>query len=319
MRKIITGILAFVLLTALSTDANADPALTPAPERATPAGKAQATSLFGEPLYPGEPSKDMLRNFEVAKARYLADPANADKLIWYGRRTAYLGEYQRAIEIFSEGVKKHPRDARMLRHRGHRYISIRRFDKAVADLELALQMIEGTEDRIEPDGLPNARNIPLTTLHGNIRYHLGLAYYLTQEFEKARRIFSIDLKAADNDDGVVATTHWLYMTLRRMDRHAEATGLLQAISPDMEIIENHAYHRACLFYRGGLDRDQTMAEGDDGVSGAALAYAIANWRLYNGQKDEAFDMMNRIVDGTSWAAFGYIAAEADLAAFDARQ
>ena len=50
---------------------------------------------------------------------------DVDNIIWYGRRTAYLGDYREAIRIFSEGIEKHSKDARMYRHRGHRYISIR--------------------------------------------------------------------------------------------------------------------------------------------------------------------------------------------------
>ena len=37
-------------------------------------------------------------------------------------------------------------------------------------------MIAGKEDSIEPDGMPNPQNIPVSSLHTNIWYHLGLAY-----------------------------------------------------------------------------------------------------------------------------------------------
>lgn len=274
--------------------------------------EAQAISLFGEPLYAPEPSADMLEKFRTAKADYEADPEDADKLIWYGRRTAYLGRYKEAIEIFSTGIDKHLDDARMLRHRGHRYISTRQFDKAIEDYEKAYEMIQGTEDQIEPDGLPNAQNIPLTSLHGNIRYHLGLAYYLTQNWEKARQIYAEDVALSDNDDGLVASTHWLYMILRRMGRDEEAAAVLEPISADMNIIENFAYHRACLFYKGEVAYEDAVSADDASIMGAAFAYGVANWHLYNEQEDKAFELMRDIVEGPAWAAFGYIAAEADL-------
>ena len=62
---------------------------------------------------------------------------------------------------------------------------MRELDKAVADLERADALVAGTPDQIEPDGQPNPRNIPLTTLQSNIRYHLALAYYLQGNFAKA--------------------------------------------------------------------------------------------------------------------------------------
>ena len=65
----------------------------------------------------------------TARANYEKNPSDADALIWLGRRTAYLGRYAEAIEIFTDGIRKHPRDARMLRHRGHRWITLRQFDR----------------------------------------------------------------------------------------------------------------------------------------------------------------------------------------------
>ena len=35
-------------------------------------------------------------------------------------------------------------------------------------------------------------------------------------------------------------------------RPEDAMAVLDPITPDMEIIENHAYHRLCLFYKGEL-------------------------------------------------------------------
>src|SRR5688572_11954722 len=63
------------------------------------------------------------REKELAAAREAFDknPNDADAIIWLGRRTAYLGRYKEAIDIFTDGIGKHPRDARMYRHRGHRW------------------------------------------------------------------------------------------------------------------------------------------------------------------------------------------------------
>ncbi len=279
----------------------------------------QAMSLFGEPLYSAEPSEATLEKLQDAKQAYEQNPEDADKLIWYGRRTAYAGDYQAAIDIFSMGVEKHPEDARMLRHRGHRYISTRQFDKAIADLEKASVVMQNKPDEIEPDGLPNPQNIPLTSLYGNVRYHLGLAYYLKHDLENARRIYAEDFELAENDDGVVASGHWLYMILRRMERNAEAEAVLTKISEDMNIIENTYYHRATLFYKGELSYDEALPDDRSGVGTAGIVYGIANWHLYNGENEKAYALMNELVDGPSWAAFGYIAAESDLVKAGARK
>jgi len=47
-------------------------------------------------------------------------------------------------------------------------------------------------------------------------------------------------------------------------------------------------------------------------SGAAIAYGVANWFLYNGEPDRAYDLMERFMQTKSWPAFGFIAAELEL-------
>lgn len=149
----------------------------------------EATSLLGRPLappsLPAERRAALEADLQKARAEYEKDPAKADAIIWLGRRTAYLGRYREAIAVFTEGISKHPDDARLYRHRGHRYISVREFDRAVADLAKAAALAAGRPDEIEPDGQPNARNIPTSTLKTNIYYHLGLAHYLKGSFAEA--------------------------------------------------------------------------------------------------------------------------------------
>ncbi len=210
----------------------------------------EATSLRGQPLYP-TPLKDPVRQvyqakWEAAKRAFDRAPNNADSIIWLGRRTAYLGRFREAIAIYTKGIEKFPNDARLYRHRAHRYLTTRQIDPAIADLEKAAALIKGKPDQVEPDGLPNAMNIPTSTLHSNIRYHLGLAYYLKGDFERAATWFGDDVAQQVNDDMLVASTHWLYMALRRLGRLEDAARTVDRIRPAMNVIENQAYHRLLL-------------------------------------------------------------------------
>jgi tetratricopeptide (TPR) repeat protein len=282
-----------------------------------PAG-AQALSLLGDTLYPPEPSPEVLEVYEAnlaqATADYEADPTDADAIIWYGRRTAYLGDYLKAIDIYSEGIEKHPDDARMYRHRGHRYITTRRLDDAIADLETAAELIAGTEDQVEPDGLPNARNIPTGTLQSNIWYHLGLANYLKGDFENALGAYRECMEVSGNPDMQVATSHWLYMTLRRLGEDKRAAAVLLPIHSEMDVIENGGYHRLLLMYKGELTPEELLAEAEagDGVANATTAYGVGNWYAYTGNPKQAEEVLRKVLIGPQWAAFGYIAAEADM-------
>lgn len=277
----------------------------------------EAVSLLGEPLRaPALP--DSLRaareaELAAARAQLEADPTSADALIWVGRRQAYLGRYRDAIATFTHGLRLHPEDARLYRHRGHRYITVRELDRAITDLERAAELIEGTADRVEPDGLPNQRGIPTSTLHFNIWYHLGLARYVAGDLEGAEDAYRRCLGVSRNPDARVAATHWLYMILRRLGRDDEATELLRPIHAGMDVIENHAYHRLVLLYRGEADPDSLANAVTDDPSGAAIGYGLAVRHLYEGRPDRAFEALRRIVAGEGWAGFGYIAAEAELA------
>ena len=277
-----------------------------------PAG-AQAVTLSGKPLYSADPGQAALDQLAAAKKDYDENPNNADNIVWYGRRTAYTGDFRGAIEIFSEGIEKFPKDDRMYRHRGHRYISIREFDRAVADLEQAAKLIEGKENETEPDGQPNEQNIPISSRHGNIWYHLGLAYYLKQDWENAFRAYQNGFNSGRNDDNRVSTTHWLYMIKRRMGDEEGAAKVLDAITADMNVIENFSYYDLCLFYKGEMTVEELIGDNEDTPSGASAAYGLANWYYYTGEDEKAMEHLEALVASNSWAAFGFIAAEADLA------
>lgn len=276
----------------------------------------EATSLLGEALLRPEldpefrdQQSELLARAEEALA---AHPDDATALIWVGRRQAYLGRYREAIGTFSRGIDTHPDDARFYRHRGHRYITVRELDKAVADLELAAGLIADAEPETEPDGLPNARNQPTGTTHTSVWYHLGLAHYLKGDFDKALAAYRECLDFSDNPDMVVAITHWLYMTLRRLGRDDEAARVLEPISAGMDVIENFEYHELLLMYRGEKTAEELLSD-EDGVAGATIGYGVANWNFYNGDEERALEMFRAVLEGDAWAAFGYIAAEAELA------
>jgi tetratricopeptide (TPR) repeat protein len=282
------------------------------------ASRVEALSLLGRPLFAPDLAPETRERLEAdlraARAAYERDPMDADGIIWLGRRLAYLGEYRAAIDVFTEGVAKHPNDARMYRHRGHRYITTRQFSRAISDLQRAAQLVEGRPDEIEPDGAPNRHNIPVSTLNTNIWYHLALAHYLRHDFEKALPAWQRAVDASTNDDMLVAGSDWLWMTLRRLGRDDEATRVLERIRPEMTILENDAYHRRLLMYKGVLRPELVMpADTDDPVQLATYGYGLANWYLVHGDRERAQGLFRRILEGRNWAAFGYIAAEAELA------
>ena len=277
----------------------------------------EATSLLGKPLVSPAPSDSVRARLEadLTAARTALDrtPDDPDARSWVGRRLAYLGRCREAIAIFTEGVRRFPQDARFLRHRGHRYITVREFEKAVADLERADALVAGTPDPVEPDGQPNARNIPLTTLQSNIRYHLALAYYLQGRYAQAAPVWERARDAVRNADNLVSATHWLYLTLRRLGRTDDAARVLEPIADGLDIVENGSYYSLCRLYKGMRSADEVLGAAGTGSSGAAVVYGVSAWHAVSGRQAEARALWQALVNGPDWAPFGVIAAEADLA------
>lgn len=280
---------------------------------------AEAVSLLGKPLVPAPISAEARRtledNLKQAEIAYGKNPDDADATIWLGRRFAYLGRYRAAIETFSKGIEKHPADARMYRHRGHRYLTVRELPKAIADFTKAAQLVAGTPDQVEPDGQPNARNTPTSTLQSNVYYHLALAHYLSGDFAKAADAYARCMTVSKNPDMLVATSYWYYLTLARQGKHGEAAALLAPIDAGMDIIENASYHRLLRMFKGELTPESLLAPGAAGLDAVTTRYGIAAWHLANGRREAALPLLRQIVDGhaTQWPAFGYLAAEAELA------
>lgn len=292
--------------------------------RALPTG-VQAISFLGDTLrelpLAAATRERYERQLAEARSAYERTPKNVDSIIWFARRTAYLGRLREAIDIYGRGVALYPDNPWLYRHRGHRYISVREIDLAVADLERATKLVAGKPDEVEPDGQPNAQNTPIGTLHSNIAYHLGLAYYLKGDYAKAADVYRRELRDARNDDRRVSTAHWLYMSLRRLGKNAEAAEMLKSFNAPMNVIENETYYRLMKMYNGKMSVDSVLpvnASGEMSVTDATAAYGIANWHLYNGRRAEAERIFRRILAGGQWGAFGYIAAERDMARMKAQ-
>jgi tetratricopeptide (TPR) repeat protein len=278
----------------------------------------EGMSLLGKPLVSAPPTGDTKTRLDAdlakAQADYDRDPSSAEAAIWLGRRLAYLGRFRDAIDAYTRGIASHPNEPRLYRHRGHRYISIRKFDDAIADLRRASRLVADQRDEIEPDGAPNKAGVPRSTLQSNIWYHLGLAYYLKGDFRSALASYQEGMKVSRvNDDMLVATSDWLYMTLRRLKRDDEAKRVLEPITEQMDILENGAYHARLLMYKGARTPESVLnLNTADDVQIATQGYGVGNWYLVNGDKTKAKEIFDRVVAGKAWPAFGYIAAEADL-------
>ena len=253
---------------------------------------------------------DALRAFEQS-------PDSVEAAVWVGRRLGYLGRFRDAVRHYTDALQRHPDDPQLLRHRGHRYLTLRDFESACADLARAAEVVKGKPDEVEPDGKPTPGRAPHGTLHYAIRYHLGLAQFCLLDFAAAERAFRDCLQVSRNDESRVAATHWLCSSLFAQQRFDDCAPLLAALPKDADVVENRHYFDLCRLYRG----DVTFAElaAQPAPWGSSLAFGAAHyaWRKkgidapYAPKTEaEALSQLRAIAQRSDWHSFGVIAAEA---------
>jgi len=220
-----------------------------------------------------------------------ADPKNVDRILALGLAQAGIRQYREAIATFTRGLAIQPKNALLLRWRGHRHLSVREFAKAEADLEA------GT--RIDP------------SIYG-LWYHLGIVRFLKGDFNGAAEAFAKGQPIAPDPGELKGSTDWLWMSLSRAGRAAEATAMLGR-HPDSLKIDN-AYNQRLRLYRGEIGPDQVVTLADTaGVQVATLAFGLGNWYLVKGDTAKAREWFRKSVaakDG--WPGFGFIASEREL-------
>jgi len=273
----------------------------------------EAWSLGGEPLEPiaPDPSKlpELQHRWREAEAAWRATPTE-QTAIDYGRADAALGRYRFAVDDFSYGLARFPDSYRLLRHRAHRYITVRKLDKACDDSSRAWALVRDMPDAPESaDGSSTDKSA--------ILYHWGLAEYLRGEYRKSDEVFAMRSSLPTlKDENVVSAAHWHYWALRRQGRDAEAARVVAPIRNGMDVQENKSYYTLCRLYRGlaTLEEVERQLYDEQGKLNAGLAYGVACWQRYELKDDAgATSLLRQIIATGNWPAFGYIAAEADLA------
>ena len=283
-----------------------DAAKAPVEEKAP---EAQAQPMVTLASDPAQAERDLAE----AQARYAQNPNDEDAIVWLGRRLGYVGRYEEAVETFSKGLELNPDSARLLRFRGHRNITLRRFADAVKDLERARELTAGKPDVPEPDGKANVVNGPIETLHSAITYHLGLAHYLLGDFERALAVYQSGAEVARaHPDRSVSLGYWTWLTLSQLGRADEAQRSIANLDLAATLGESFDYRDLLRCFRGELTEQQVLEGAEKGSVGEATrCYGLAIQRKVHGDEAGARELWTRAAGGMH-AAFGCIASEVEL-------
>lgn len=226
-----------------------------------------------------------------AEAALTADPHNVARIIELGVAQSGVLQFREAIATFTSGLVIEPANPMLYRWRGHRYLSVREFDRSMADL---------------------TRGYALDSLNYGILYHLGVLRFTRGDFNGAADAFRWSQQRPPNAGELAGSTDWLWMSLMRAGRPEEARAML-ARRPD-SLPVNNAYATRLKLYRGEIGPDQVIGAADTaGVQVATLSYGLGNWYLIQGDTATARHWFETAVASGGWAAFGFIVSEVELA------
>ena len=237
--------------------------------------------------YRSLPETDAVKS---ARTALDASPKTIARIIDLGVAQSGARLFREAIATFTRGLEIEPNNALLLRWRGHRYLSVREFDRAFADL-----MRGGAID---------------SSIYG-IWYHLGVVQYLRGDFAEAAASFAKAQPIAPDAGELAGSTDWLWMSLSRAGRGADAKAMLDR-RPDSKPVVN-AYTRRLQLYRGEIGPESVITSQDtEDVQVATLAYGLGNWYLVRGDKVQARQWFERSIQSGGWPGFGFIVSEVEL-------
>lgn len=227
-----------------------------------------------------------------AESTLAADPRNVEKILALGLAQSGVRQYREAIRTFSRGLAIAPRNAVLYRWRGHRNLSVREFAAAERDLSRGARLD--------------------STLYG-AWYHLGVVRFVHGDFAGAAAAFARGRPLAPDPNEATGSVDWLWMSLARAGRTADAAAVLAGYSDTLQVTSAAAYRRRLQLYRGLITPDEVLTPADtEGITVATLAFGVGNWLLVRGDTAGARRWFTRAVQTDGWPAFGFIAAEAEL-------
>ncbi len=225
-----------------------------------------------------------------AESALAADPRNIQRIIQLGVAQSGVRQFREAIRTFAGGLALAPNNPVLYRWRGHRYLSVREFDRALADL---------------------SKGFRLDSTNYGILYHLGIVRYARGDFAGAVDAFQRAQPRAPDGGELAGATDWLWMSLSRAGRAADAQAMLSR-RPD-SLPTTIAYAQRLRLYRGLIGPDEVLTAADSSdIAVATLSYGVGNWYLVRGDTTRARTWFERSIRSAGWPAFGFIISEIEL-------
>lgn len=275
----------------------------------------EGMSFRGTPLYRNPVDADRLASLDAEiDMLEAASPKSEEDYIALGMRYIESNRFSDAVDLYSRGLEDHPDSFRLRRHRGHRYINLRQLDRAIVDLEEAVELIGDQHgDVLEY----NAAGDATATYEHWVWYHVGLYHYLNENWEEAAAAYQKCVDTSINNPNRVGATDWLYNALMKGGMTAEAQAAIDAIPADMDTNREHPYFKRVMVYKGELSPDEVLdiskpATDWNGFD-ITVGYGIGNWYRFSGDSATADSIHGKILETPFWNAWAYVVTDREAA------
>lgn len=238
---------------------------------------------------------------------FASAPLKESSYSWKGRREGFLGNYAKAVEIFTEGLKLFPESYALYRYRGYYLVRNYQFEEGIADLRRAAQLIDSVDVEAVQDGIPGQSNFSPSTFKRNIYFYLAQASMATGDYKTVLEYMDKAVEAnelRDEDDFLVSTSFYKYMAMRKLGQHEQAETMIKAVPQKLDIISNLDYYQAVQFLKGRYSRERFLKRAD-----SLGKYAIGMVDLFSGDKTSAKEIWTVVTNNNHK---GYWLAEVEL-------
>ena len=230
----------------------------------------------------------------VARAQkaLAANPKDVNLIIALGTAQAGIRDMRGAIQTFTRGLDVVPNNALLYRWRGHRHLSLRELDLALDDFSKGLKID--------------------STVYG-IWYHLGIVKFVRGDFNGAADAFKRAQPRAPDAGELAGSTDWLWMSLSRAGKGAEAKAMLARRPDSLKTDPEYGYTKRLRMYRGEVTPEKLITKTDTAdVQAATLNFGLGNWYLIKGDTAKAKAAFEKSTASGGWPGFGFIVSEAEL-------
>ncbi len=239
----------------------------------------EANALFGK-----NENEKALELYDKAAA---LDSSRSDIQLGRCRTLARLTKHTEAVAACSEAIRLDPKNWEAIRDRGHYLINLNRLGAALENMQEASVMKQGDYQ---------------------IDYHLGLAYFITGNYASAVPVWQACVKDAPEPANKVACYAWLYPSLRKVGRDAEAAAALDAAlalgaKPDV------AYMNRLMLFKGTLSEAEAAKQMEaNALQQATVGFSIGLWHELSGRLEKAREYYQKATASDARTAFGHVAA-----------